>query len=275
MILLYPVPREDSPDEGLALAVATAGALKAEVRGLFVVDTEGIRRSEAGAPPGAIHIARQAEERIAEREAESGRKALARLGGVFTQAGIRFAGEVLAGDPEEELGKEAASCDLLVTGIRARFRYRDEGPSRLPLSLMQESLIPVFLASPDSRPVRTVVVGCGGGRRSARAVGAMAKLGLFKEGVRVVLAAVDDSPEAGEARLGEPRRILAEAGYPPPDERVVPGPKLDGFTAFCENERADAVVLGGWGEHRWNEYLGGSITELLFEAGRYHLFLYM
>ena len=48
--------------------------------------------------------------------------------------------------------------------------------------------------------------------RSERATGAMARLSLWKSGCRLILVAVDDSPEQGEARLSAPRRILADAG---------------------------------------------------------------
>ena len=120
-----------------------------------------------------------------------------------------------------------------------------------------------------------MVVGCGGGLRSERAVGAMARLGLWKAGPRIVLLAVADSRGKGEESLADPRRILADAGYARWEEKVIPGPKVEAFLSFCEAEGADAAVLGGWGQHRWNEYFGMSITGRLLDEGRRHLFLYM
>jgi len=123
--------------------------------------------------------------------------------------------------------------------------------------------------------VRTIVAGCGGGIRSERAVGAMARLSLWKDAPRGILLAVDDDPEAGRERIAAPRRILADAGYPAWEEKVLPGPHRPAFLSFCESVDADAVVLGGWGEHRWNDLLGLSITGRLLEDGRRHLFLYL
>jgi nucleotide-binding universal stress UspA family protein len=123
--------------------------------------------------------------------------------------------------------------------------------------------------------VRTVVAGCGGGIRTERAVGAIARLSLWKDVPRGILLAVDDDPEGGRERIAAPRRILADAGYPAWEEKILPGPRGPTFLSFCASVDADAVVLGGWGKHRWNDLLGQSITGLLLEDGRRHLFLYM
>ena len=78
-------------------------------------------------------------------------------------------------------------------------------------------------------------------------------------------------------RSGSPPRgeILADAGYPAWEEKVLPGPPAPTFLSFCDSVAADVVVLGGWGEHRWDDLLGLSITGRLLEDGRRHLFIYM
>jgi nucleotide-binding universal stress UspA family protein len=123
--------------------------------------------------------------------------------------------------------------------------------------------------------VRTILAGCGGGIRTERAVGAMARLSLWKEAPRGILFAVDDAPAGGQERIAAPRRILADAGYPAWEEKVLPGQRAPTFLSFCDSVDADVVVLGGWGEHRWNDLLGLSITGRLLEDGRRHLFIYM
>ena len=86
---------------------------------------------------------------------------------------------------------------------------------------------------------------------------------------------MDDTPEEGRERIVAPRRILADAGYPEWEETVLPGPRGATFLSFCDSVAADVVVLGGWGEHSWNDLLGLSITGRLLEDGRRHLFIYM
>lgn len=275
MKILLPLSRDESRAAALRLCVETAAGIGADVRALFVVDRDGIRRCEAGAPPGAIRLALEAGQKIAEREAALGKTAIAEAADVFGRAGLPFAGDLRDGSPPEEIRRACAGCDLLVAGLASRFGYMEEDPGHVALSIMKDRIVPVLLAADPYRAVRTVVVGCGGGSRTVSAVGAMARLALWKSGCRVLLLAIDDSAREGRARLDEPRRILSEAGYPPTEGIVLPGPKLAAFREFLEHEHADAVVLGGWGEHRWNDLLGGSVTGMLLESGSRHLFLFM
>ncbi len=276
MRILLSVSLDPSREDALRLAADTALSIGAEVRGLFVVDLPGIERREAGAPPGAIHLARHAGEDIARRLESLGAGAIAAAARACRDAGVPFAGDVATGDPRREIEDACAGCDLLVSGLSSRYAH-DEGDEAggLVLSLMKDRVAPVLLACTPYRPVKTVVVGCGGGHRTARAVGAMAHLGLWKAGPRLVLLAVADSPPEAEARFAAPRQALADAGYASWDERIVRGPKADAFSEFCEAERADAVVLGGFGEHRWDDLIGRSVTGRLLAEGRAHLFLRM
>ena len=192
------------------------------------------------------------------------------------EAGVPAQGEVLEGELERELVAAAGANDLLVSATASHFDPDLEDASgRLVLSVMREGGIPVLLSGSAPRPARTIVAGCGGGTRTERAVGAMARLSLWKAAPRGILLAVDDAPEGGRERIAAPRRILADAGYPAWEEKVLPGPRAPTFLAFCDSVDADVVVLGGWGEHRWDDLLGLSITGRLLEDGRRHLFLYM
>jgi nucleotide-binding universal stress UspA family protein len=276
MNILLPVSRGASFADALRLAADTAKAHDGRVRVLAMVDRGEIRRIERGARPGAIHLARHAAEEVEKRMVVEGTAAVGEATRFCEAAGVPVQGEVREGEPEKELLAAAGGCDLLVSAVASHFAPdMEDPPGRLVLSLMKDGTIPVLLAGSPPRPVRTVVVGCGGGLRSERAAGAMARLSLWKSGCRLILLAVDDSLEEGGARLAAPRRILTDAGYPPWEERIVPGPRLPAFSTFCEAEGADVAVLGGWGERRWDDLLGRSITGRLLEEGRRHIFLYM
>ncbi len=276
MTILLPLSADPSRDDARRLAIDTALSLGAEVRALFVVDVPGIERREAGAPPGAIHIARHAGEEIADRLETAGADAVEAAGRACREAGVAFAGDVVAGDPRREIEDACAACDLLVSGLLSRYAHdaADE-PGGLVLSLMKDRVAPALLACTPYRPVKTVVVGCGGGHRTARAVRAMAHLGLWKAGCRLVLLAVAGSPAEGEARLADPRQALADAGYAGWEEKIVAGPKVEAFSEFCDAEHADAIVLGGFGEHRWDDLIGRSVTGRLLAEARAHFFLRM
>ena len=276
MTILFPVSLDPSRDDSFGLALDIARSLSAGIRILFVVDHDGIRRVEAGAPPGAIHMAQEAEEEITRRESSDGAEIVAGLCKRSTDAGVPFTADIKVGNPGDEIEKEAARCDLLVAGFTSQYDFdRQDTPGKQVITMMKERIIPIVLAASPYRPVQTVVVGCSGAVPAARAVGAMARLGLWKGNCRLILLAVDDSSDEGEARLAEAREILKDAGYPPWEEKVISGPKARTFQGFCEEAGADTVVLGGWGEHHWNEILGNSITANFLSTQLYHLFLYM
>lgn len=276
MTILFPVSLDPSRDDSFDLALEIARSLSAGIRILYVVDRDGIRRVEAGAPPGAIHMAQVAEEEIVRKESSEGAEIVAGFCKRCTDAGVPFTADVRVGNPGDEFDKAAARSDLLIAGSGSQFFFnRQDTPGKQVITMMKEKLIPILLATSPYRPVRTVVVGCSGALYATRAVGAMARLGLWKGNCRLILLAADDTPDGGEARLAESRQILQDAGYPPWEEKIIPGPKWKTFPGFCEEAGADAVVLGGWGRHHWNEILGHSITANLLSAQRYHLFLYM
>lgn len=276
MKLLFPVPSETSPDDALRMAIDTALAHAGKLHALFVVDDEGIGRLEAGAPPGAIEMAHEAFESLVTRETDRGAKSVDAAKAACSAAGVHADGEVLAGSPHDTIGRAAADCDLLVSGISSRYAFGGQDrPAALALSFMKERTIPVLLAATPYRPVRTVGIGCGGGDRTLRAVGAMARLGLWRDGCRIVLIAVDDDPDRAEQKLSGPRRILADAGYADLVELRAPMPKVENFLAACTRESVDAVVLGGFGQHRWDDLFGFSITTRMLREARHHLFLFM
>lgn len=276
MNILLPVSLGASFDAAVRLAIDTAKARAGRVRVLSVVNAAEIRRIEAGARPGAIHLALHAADEARKRMTAEGTAAVAGAARRCEEAGVPVQGEVLEGELERELVSAAGANDLLVSAIKSHFDPDLEDASgQLVLTVMREGGIPVLLSGAAYRPVRTIVAGCGGGIRSERAVGAMARLSLWKDAPRGILLAVDDDPEAGRERIAAPRRILADAGYPAWEEKVLPGPHRPAFLSFCDSVDADAVVLGGWGEHRWNDLLGLSITGRLLEDGRRHLFLYL
>jgi len=276
MNILLPVSLGASFDAAVRLAIDTAKARAGRVRVLDMVDAAEIRRIESGARPGAIHLALHAADEVRKRMTAEGTAAVAGAVKRCEEAGIPAQGEIVEGELERELVAAAGSNDLLVSATASHFAPDLEDASgRLVLTVMREGGIPVLLSGAPYRPVRTIVAGCGGGTRTERAVGAMARLSLWKEAPRGILLAVDDAPEGSQERIAVPREILAFAGYPAWEEKVLPGPPAPTFLSFCDSVDADVVVLGGWGEHRWNDLLGQSITGSLLEDGRRHLFLYM
>ncbi len=276
MNILLPVSLGASFGDAVRLAIDTAKAHAGRIRVLSVVDAAEIRRIEAGARPGAIHLARHAADEVRKRMTAEGTAAVAGAVRRCEEAGVPARGEVLEGEIERELVAASGANDLLVSAVASHFDPDLEDASgRLVLAVMRDGGIPILLSGAPYRPVRAVVAGCGGGPRSDRVVGAMARLSLWKGAPRGILLAVDDSPDGGRERIAGPRQVLADAGYPAWEETVLSGPTAATFLSFCDSVDADVVVLGGWGEHHWDDLLGLSVTGRLLEDGRRHLFLYM
>ena len=266
MNILLPVSRGASFDAAVRMAIDTAKA----PHNLLTLSPE--HWMEFAYYP----LARHAADEVRKRMTAEGTAAVAGAVRRCEEAGVPAHGEVLEGELERELVAAAGANDLLVSATASHFDPDLEDASgRLVLTVMREGGIPILLSGAPYRPARTIVAGCGGGPRTERAVGAMARLSLWKEAPRGILLAVDDTPEGGRERLAAPRRILADAGYPAWEEVILPGHRAATVLTFCESVDADVVVLGGWGEHRWDDLLGLSVTGRLLEDGRRHLFLYM
>jgi len=274
--ILLPVSRGGLFGLALRLAIDTAKAHAGRIHVLFVVDAAEIERIESGTSPGAIHLARRAADEARKRMTDEGAASIAEAVRRIEDAGIPVRGEIREGEVERELIAAAGANDLLASAAASHFAPdREDASGKLVLSVMREGGIPILLSGSAPRPVRTIVAGCGGGSRSERVVGAMARLSLWKSSPRGILLAVDDDPEGGRERIATPRRILADAGYPVWEEKILPGPRAETVLSFCESVDADVVVLGGWGEHRWVDLLGLSGTGRMLADGQRHLFLYM
>ena len=205
MNVLLPVSRGGMFGLALGLAIDTAKAHAGKIHVLFVVDAAEIERIESGARPGAIHLARHAADEARKRMTAEGTAEIAEAVRRIGEAGIPVRGEIREGEVGRELIAAAAANDLLVSAAASHFAPdREDASGKLVLSVMREGGIPVLLSGSAPRSARTIVAGCGGGTRTERAVGAMARLSLWKEAPRGILLAVDDAPE-GE-RSGSPPR---------------------------------------------------------------------
>ncbi|MCL1926196.1 MAG: universal stress protein [Syntrophorhabdaceae bacterium] len=276
MNILLPVSNDPSFKDALALAIDVAKVYGATIRVLYVIDQSEIRRIEGGVGLGSIHMAQHAAEETERRKMAEATEILSSVSQACANAGVQSQGDIREGKPAEEFIASSGGHDLVVGAINSHFNpdMKDK-PGKMILKIMRDGGIPILLACTPYRPIQTVVIGCGGRFRTERVVGAMTKLSLWKSGCRGILLTVADSPEDGEERIAMPQNLLANAGYGSWEPRVINGRKQEAFSDYCEKENVDLAVLGGWGEHRWTDLLGFSITGCLLNEGRRNLFLYM
>src|SRR3972149_3485677 len=97
--ILPPVSRGSSFEDAVRLAIDTAKSHGGRGRVLNVVDAAEIRRIEAGARPGAIHLARHAADEVRKRMTDEGMAAVVGTVRRFEAAGVPARGEGRGGGP--------------------------------------------------------------------------------------------------------------------------------------------------------------------------------
>src|SRR3990172_10287192 len=112
MEILLPVSRGSSFEDAVRLAIDTAKAHGGRVRVLNVVDAGEIRRIEAGARPGAIHLARHAADEVRKRMTDEGMAAVVGTVRRFEAAGVPSRGEGREGEPAREFVAAAGASGL-------------------------------------------------------------------------------------------------------------------------------------------------------------------
>ena len=246
MNILLPVSRGASFDDAVRLAIDTAKAHAGRIRVLSVVDAAEIRRIEAGARPGAIHLALHAAEEVRKRMTAEGTAAVAGVLRRCEEAGVPAHGEVVEGELERELLSVAGANDLLVSATASHFDPDLEDASgQLVLTVMREG------GSPSCSPELRIVPRARSSPAAGEGPGPSARWGRWpgspfgrqppgdppRRGRRPGRGTGADRRPAADPRG---RRLSGVGGENPP------GPRAPTFLSFCYSVAADVVILGGW-----------------------------
>jgi nucleotide-binding universal stress UspA family protein len=174
--------------------------------------------------------------------------------------------------PEERFLLHARHTDITVLGRKHTVDLMPEGMTG---QLLRESGRPVVIASdvPPAGPMRTILIGWKETAECARAL--TAAMPLLRQAERVLLVSVNRETARTRAALMSVacqltwNQVKTEVMPLPPSGQAVAQQLIDVATA----ERADLVVVGGYGHTAVREHYFGGVTRDLLRAANLPVFL--
>jgi nucleotide-binding universal stress UspA family protein len=254
-------------DAAATLAIDWARRHEARIVAVGVVDAPAIQRAEP-VPVGAGAYKRARDEA---RMADAHHRVAAFLGGF--EARSRAAGvpaEVLEdiGDPAARILHEAERCDVVVLARETHFHFETQDrPDETLAQILRRSPRPVVVAPRDLLDERRgVLVACGGGRESARALQTFQLLGLAAGEAIQIVTIHADAAEAG-AIAGHAGRYLAAQGAVHRLHPVVSSGDPAGILLEeIRRARPRLVVMGAHGHHPIRDLFTTSVTRAVLRA---------
>ncbi len=260
---------------GLLLGLRRAQVFGGTMIGMAVVETSVIEMEEAGAPPGAILLAKKT---AALRIAEERRRAediITAFREACETARVEYEDVIATGSAAEALHEEGKTADLTILGIHARFsRSTDDSPSPTLLSLLKTPSCPL-LAVPAAMdlPVH-VLIAYDGSLGSARALRAyIAATPRIPETYTVTLLCIADNVEKHRMPISKATALLRAHGIRP-NVLVRGGSPIDAIRHAAYELAPSLVILGAPPSRGLTDRLFGSVTSTILREARFPLFLY-
>lgn len=276
-IILVPASGSSTDDAVFATALAAARPLAAHLRFYHVrlSETEAAVRAPhvdfcvGAALPAALRMLREAERELSQAAADHVKSFCSRhsvplceTAGRSQTVSASYLEEL--GHPGERLMQRARHSDLIVLGRAAHGDY-------LPPLLMEDILLgsgrPMLLA-PDFMPAtvtRHIVVGWKETPEAARALGAA--MPLLEAAGQVTLLHALERQEHDAEFLGQLADQLKWHGINADSRVIAAGPRtatLELSTAAA-SLGADLLVVGGFGQGRFREWVFGGVTRSVLE----------
>lgn len=245
------------------LAIAWAKTHSASVLGVGVVDTPLLAPAEP-VPIGGAAFKRERDAAVL----AAARQHISGLLSAYTQscqtAGVQSITRQVEGDADDVLAGECQRGDLLVVGLKRRAGESVASPLSDTLeAVLKKSSRPVLCVPATATAGEAVVVAYDGSLPAARAMFALAHLGLFaSQPIHVI--AVEEVAGQHAGTLANAQEFLAAHGYQVqveglPMVRNVEDTLLARVTAL----RPQLVVMGTHGKGWLREMLFGSVTKTL------------
>lgn len=260
---------DDTPGSLAAarLALTLAARLDIPLGGLAVVDEAALAPTEP-VPLGGLRIKAEADARRIGARRERLTVACERL--VAGAAGRHLAVpiRIVTGDGPAEVARAALVHDLVVTGRDSHAGGNGEAdPSPFAAALVRNAPRPVLLVPPHAPDIARVLVTTDGSPTSARAMQALALLGLGR-GLPVDVTSIAPDQATAEALCRDAGTYLARHGLAPVEHPVAgSGDPAEAVLDLAAGLGSGLIVMGAFGQRGWMASLFGSCTtRLLAEA---------
>lgn len=245
------------------LAIALAKAHSASVLGVGVVDTPLLAPAES-VPIGGAAFKRERDAAVL----AAARQHISGLLSAYTQscqtAGVQSITRQVEGDADDVLAGECQRGDLLVVGLKRRVGEDMASPLSDTLeAVLKKSSRPVLCVPATSTAGDAVVVAYDGSVPAARAMFALAHLGLFaSQPIHVI--AVEEVAGQHAGVLANAQEFLAAHGYQVHVEGLPMVWKVeDTLLGRLAAIQPRLVVMGTHGKGWLREMLFGSVTKAL------------
>lgn len=226
----------------IARAVELAQAHQAELTGVTVVDVQRLKRV-GPVPLGASASARELREFRLEVAQEHVKQSTAEFESACRQAGVTYCVRQEEGNPFTTMASVSRYHDLMIFGLKSLFEHdvvRD--PHDVLVRLVAEGVRPLLAISPDTRPIRRILVAYSGSMESAKTIKWFAQLGLWP-GAQLRVVTFEHPAEEAEQLVGDAADYLRRYGFEPEEAYVPASPKHE-LLPYAAEWQADLIVAG-------------------------------
>lgn len=268
-----------SPGEGtFALATDWAKRFQGSIVGIGIVDESvGVPASMlSGGSASMGNIAVADAEALRSKAQKRVAQALRELESQCREAGIEYRQIATTGDPEEVIGTEAQSCDVVLLGQAAPPDPDFGVPARTILeSTLRHSPRPVVVVPRHLQGGQGVLVAYDGSLQAARALQALVAGTLARLGPITVIGVHRDPENAAGEHVDRAVEYLAGHGLTAEGRVIVSDKSAE--CVIVEEAQArgtEMIVMGAYGHSRLAEFLLGSITAKVLDGATAPVFLF-
>lgn len=223
-------------------AIELAQQHQAELTGVTVVDVR--RLSRVGPVPlGASASARELREfrlGVAQEQVE---QATEEFTSACRGASVPYDVRHEEGNPFELMASCARYHDLMVFGLKSLFEYDVvSDPHDALIRLVVAGVRPLLAVSPDSRPIRRVLIAYSGSMESAKTLKWFVQLRLWPE-AQLRIVTFEHQVDEAEQLVGDAADYCRAHGFTP-EEAYVPDSPRDHLIPYAADWGADLIVAG-------------------------------
>jgi nucleotide-binding universal stress UspA family protein len=247
-------------EAAVTLAIDWARRFDAGLVGLGVLDEPSITRPEA-VPLGATGFKRERDEH---RLADAHQRVLAFLAKFDARCraeGVRCTVLEDVGRPDEQIVREAQSCDVVILGREENFHFETEERDEETLGrVLRNSPRPVVVVPRAPAAGAGVLVAYGGGREVARTLQSFVLLGLA-DGEALDVVAIHPDRDEGEKRLRRVGEYLTAHDLPHRLRSIVSDvPAAQALLDEVRRRAPRLLVMGAHAHHPLRELFVTSVT---------------
>lgn len=267
--ILVPMSGSDYSREALGKAVKLSQFFDATLNVLHVEDIQKIRYvnlAMAGTQgPTPMPLSDEDMEALSDdlaRERETVQGLFEEMKPSMKERGHLF---VAKGRVDEEILAAAGGADLVVMGKASVFDEAGDGVlSPTLMNVIRKVNKPLLAVTCGAEPAGAILAGYDGSRSANNALQALGDLHPFLDGA-VVLLTVSESRDAALPILAEGAEYLKPYGMPV-EQLWRKGKPEEAILAAAAEREASLIVIGGYGDNPFKEFLVGSTTERVLKT---------